>query len=149
MRRFHVEIATGIFLVLGLVSLGYLSIKFGRNYAFGRNTYLVHATFSNAAELNPGTDVKIAGVAVGEVAAIELQDYQAKVTMRISESVELREDAIAAIKTQGLIGENFISISPGGARTKIDPGGRIRDTQPAVNLRDLISRFMFKSDNEL
>ena len=146
MQRLHVELATGIFLIIGILCLGYLSLKLGQTYSFGQGGYTVTATFGNVGGLNKGAPVESAGVPVGQVKTIQLQKYQAAVKLQISKDITLRRDAIAAIKTQGLIGEKFISISPGGAPDKIQPGGKIRDTQSAVNLRDLISRFMFKSE---
>ena len=85
----------------------------------------------------------IAGVDVGRVKNISLQDYQARVVLNLPLGVEIQEDAIASIKTKGLIGEKYIEITPGGSEKIIPPGGRIRETEPAVNLEDLISKFVF------
>ena len=85
----------------------------------------------------------IAGVEVGHVKEISLEDYEARVVLTISKGIDLQEDAIASIKTKGLIGEKFIEISPGGSDKKIPPGGRIRETLPAVDIEELISKFAF------
>ena len=146
MQRMHVEITAGIFLIICILCLALLSIKMGQNYVMGSNVYSVTATFGNSGGLNKGAPVKIAGVPIGQVKNVKLNNYQAEVTLDITNDVTLREDAIATVKTQGLIGEKFISISPGGSPNKLKPGDSIRDTQAAVNLRDLISRFIFKSD---
>ena len=146
MQRIHVEITAGIFLIICVLCLAFLSIKMGQDYVMGSNVYSVTATFGNVGGLNKGAPVKIAGVPIGQVQSVKLNNYQAEVTLDIANEVSLREDAIATVKTQGLIGEKFIAISPGGSPDKLKPGENIRDTQSAVNIRDLISRFIFKSD---
>jgi phospholipid/cholesterol/gamma-HCH transport system substrate-binding protein len=84
----------------------------------------------------------IAGVEIGRVKGVRLQDYQAQVRMAIERGVVLQKDAIASIKTRGLIGEKYIEITPGASDTTIKPGGVIRDTQPAMDLEGLISRYI-------
>ncbi len=85
----------------------------------------------------------IAGVEVGRVKSVALEDYQARVVLSLTSNVKVQEDAIASIKTKGLIGEKYVEITPGGSEEIIPPGGRIRDTQPAVDLERLISNFVF------
>jgi phospholipid/cholesterol/gamma-HCH transport system substrate-binding protein len=85
----------------------------------------------------------IAGVNVGRVKSIVLDDYQARITLNLSENVKIQEDAIVSIKTKGLIGEKFVEITPGGSGKIIKPGGRIRETQPPVDLEELISKYVF------
>lgn len=143
MQQKSLEIAVGFFMVLGIACVAYLSFSFGDVTLFTDERYRLNASFSDIGGLKTGAPVMIAGVQVGEVTGIQLDDYQGAVTMRISREVKLYEDAIAAIKTRGLIGEKYISLSPGGALKEIEPGGKIRDTQPAVNLEDLISKFVF------
>ena len=115
MTRVGTEVVVGCFLLLGLLALGYLAIKLGKMEVVGGSGYTVHATFPNVAGLRVGSPVEIAGVDVGWVERIHLKNYQAVVDFRIKDGVALPEDSIASIRTKGLIGEQFVRISPGGS----------------------------------
>jgi phospholipid/cholesterol/gamma-HCH transport system substrate-binding protein len=143
MDRARVNIAVGLFVVLGVLALAYLSIKLGRVTLFAARGYLVTADFPSVGGLRPGASVEIAGVEVGRVEAIRLVDYHARVVLRLDPGVQLQEDAIASIKTKGLIGEKFIRISPGASERLIPPGGRIREVEAPVDLEELISKYVF------
>ncbi len=143
MKRFDVELAVGLFVIAGVLALGYLSIKLGKMEVVGGKGYEVYALFSNSGGLKAGSAIIIAGVDVGRVKSIGLENYQARVVLDLPENVKLQEDAIASIKTRGLIGEKYIEITPGGSGKMIKPGGRIRETQPAIDLEELISKFVF------
>jgi phospholipid/cholesterol/gamma-HCH transport system substrate-binding protein len=143
MERTKVNIAVGIFVVLGMLALGYLSIKLGRVAIFSGGGYLVSAEFPSAGGLRPGASVEIAGVEVGRVESIGLADYQARVVLRVNPEVKLQDDSIASIKTKGLIGEKFIRISPGASEKLIPPNGRIREVEAPVDLEELISKYVF------
>lgn len=143
MKKFDVELLVGLFLIVGIICLGYLSIRLGRMEIFGGRGYEVYATFANIGGLKLGSSVEIAGVNVGHVQSITLSNYQATVSLIIPRNVKLQEDAIASIKTKGLIGEKYIGITPGGSDKIIQPGGQIRETQPAVDIEELISNFIF------
>ena len=132
MKKFDVELLVGLFLIVGIICLGYLSIRLGRMEIFGGRGYEVYATFANIGGLKLGSSVEIAGVHVGHVQSITLSNYQARVSLIIPRNVKLQEDAIASIKTKGLIGEKYIGITPGGSDKIIQPGGQYRDTHPAV-----------------
>ncbi len=144
MRKFDLELAVGFFMIAGMVCLGYLSIKIGKMEVFGERGYEIQAVFSNSGALKTGSSVVIAGVQVGRVKRIILDDYQARVIMNIPFNLKIQEDAIASIKTKGLIGEKYIEITPGGSEEIIGPGGRVRETEPAVDLERLISNFVFE-----
>lgn len=137
------ELAVGLFIIAGILCLGYLSIKLGKMEVLGKDGYEVYAFFSNSGGLKPGTTVMIAGVEVGRVTDITLEDYQARVVMKLPEGLKVQDDAIASIKTKGLIGEKFVEISPGASEKLVPPGGRIRETQAAVDVEQLISRYAF------
>ncbi|MEA2039249.1 MAG: outer membrane lipid asymmetry maintenance protein MlaD [Thermodesulfobacteriota bacterium] len=143
MKRFDLELAVGLFMIAGIICLGYLSIKLGRMELFGGKGYEVHAVFSNSGGLKTGSTVVIAGVEVGRVKQVVLDDYEARVVITLPLDVKLQDDAIASIKTKGLIGEKYIEITPGGSEELIKPGGLIRETEPAVDLEKLISNFVF------
>jgi len=143
MKRFDVELAVGVFVLAGLVCLGYLSIKLGKMEMVGGRGYELQALFPSVGGLKIGSPIVIAGVEVGRVKSIRLENYQARVSMSLPEDVKIQEDAIASIKTKGLIGEKYIEITPGGSEKFLNPGGQIRETQPPVDLEELISKFVF------
>ena len=143
MERTKVNVAVGLFLVLGVLALGYLSIRLGRVSFLGGTGYLVTADFPSVGGLKAGSGVEIAGVLIGRVEAIGLADYQARVVLRLNSGVKLQDDSIASIKTKGLIGEKYIRISPGGSDKIIPPNGRIREVEAPVDLEELISKYIF------
>ena len=143
MERSKVNIAVGVFVVVGILALGYLSIKLGRVAILSGGGYLVVAEFPSVGGLRPGASVEIAGVEVGRVDRILLHDYQARVVMVIQPQVKLQEDSIASIKTKGLIGERYVRISPGGSEKLIPPNGRIREVEPPVDIEELLSKYIF------
>jgi len=143
MRKFDIEFTVGLFIIAGIICLGYLSIRLGKMEILGNKGYELYALFSNSGGLKTGSSVMIAGVDVGRVKSVTLDDYQAKVVMNLSDGIQIQEDAIASIKTKGLIGEKFIEISPGGSEKVLQPGNRIRETLPPVDFEQLISKFVF------
>ncbi len=144
MKRFDIEFMVGVFVVLGILALGYISVRLGNLDIFNKEGYRVYAEFERVGGLKPGASVEIAGVTVGRVKSVELtDDFTALVELALKSNVRLQEDAIASVKTKGLIGEKFIEITPGGAEETIPNGGRIQETESAVDLEELISKFVF------
>ena len=143
MERTSVNVSVGLFVLLGLLALGYLSVKLGRVSFLGGGGYFVTAEFPSVGGLKTGSTVEIAGVEIGRVEGIALKDYEALVTLRINSRVKLQEDAIASIKTKGLIGEKYLRISPGGSEKIIPPGGRIREVEAPVDFEELLSKYIF------
>jgi len=143
MKRFDLELAVGIFIIAGGIALSYLSIRLGNLEFVGKKGYDVYAIFSNTGGLKNGSSIEIAGVDVGKVTSVSLDQYQARVVMNLKDEVKIQEDVIASIKTRGLIGEKYIEITPGGSDKMLAPGERIRETQPAVDIEGLISKFVF------
>lgn len=143
MERSRVNIAVGLFVLLGILALGYLSVKLGRVSFLGATGYRVTADFPSVGGLKAGSTVEIAGVEIGRVEAIGLADYQARVTLRINSGVKLQDDSIASIKTKGLIGEKYLRISPGGSEKIIPPNGRIREVEAPVDFEELLSKYIF------
>ncbi len=139
------NIVVGVFVLIGLVCVAYLTIKLGRMEVLGESGYTVTARFSSVAGLRVGANVEIAGVAVGRVSAIRLDtsDYTAQVDLHINEGIPLSEDIMASVKTSGLIGDKYIAITPGGAETMLQPGSLITDTEPALDLEALIGKVVF------
>ena len=142
MERGKMEFSVGVFVLVGLVCLGYLAIKLGKLELIGGDYYELHADFSSSAGLKPGAPVEIAGVQVGRVKAIGLKDYQASVTLAIRRHTEVYSDTIASIKTRGIIGEKFMELSPGGAGERLKNGEWIQDTESGLDLESVISQFI-------
>ena len=142
MNRFNLELSVGVFVILGLLAMAYISIRLGQLPWGGGASYNVTATFSTTGGLQRGAEVEIAGVRVGRVENIALEDYEAVVTLSIDSSIELQEDTIASIKTRGLIGEKYIRITPGGSDRLIAAGGRIREVETPLDFEDAIGQFI-------
>ena len=142
MERTRVNIVVGIFMVLGIVALGYLSIQLGRVSFLGGRGYAVTVDFPSVGGLKVGSTVEIAGVEIGRVESIGLDNYQARVKLRVNKGVKLQEDSIASIKTKGLIGEKYVRISPGGSDKIIQPGGKIREVEAPVDFEELLSTYI-------
>ncbi len=143
MKKIDLELTVGIFVIAGLICLGYLSIKLGKMETLSEKGYEVYALFSETGGLKVGSPIVIAGVDIGRVKGVTLDNYQARVVLNMPKTVKLQEDAIASIKTKGLIGEKYIEITPGGSEKVIQPGERIRETQSAIDVEQLISKFIF------
>jgi phospholipid/cholesterol/gamma-HCH transport system substrate-binding protein len=143
MKKIDLELAVGLFIIAGILCLGYLSVKLGKMEIIGERGYEIYGVFSNIGGLKVGSSVEIAGVNVGRVKSIVLDDFQARVVLNFPKDLPIQEDAIASIKTRGLIGEKYIEITPGGSEKVIKPGDRIRETQPAIDMEELISKFVF------
>ena len=144
MRRSALDLSVGLFLLIGIVALSWLSIKLGRVDWLGGGGYAVTADFPSVGGLKAGSAVEIAGVEIGRVASITLgKDYQAQVRMTIRRNVTLQDDSIASIKTKGLIGERYIRISPGGSDKIIPPNGRVKEVEAPVDFEELLSKYVF------
>lgn len=142
-HRLSIEAAVGLFMILGVACLAYLSVRLGEIELLGRGGYKVTATFANVGSLRAGAPVVIAGVEVGRVESIALDNYEARVVLRLNTGLVLHEDAIVSVKTRGLIGEKYIQISAGAADAVIPGGGRIRQTESAVDFEEMISKYAF------
>ncbi len=137
------EITVGAFVLLGAAALGYLSISIGGLRIMSRPTLHVSARFASVGPLKVGAPVEIAGVPVGQVTAIGLSDYLAEVHLSVHRDVPLPADTIASIRTAGLLGDAYVSLSPGGSDKDLHDGGRIRQTEPSIDLLEIISKYAF------
>jgi phospholipid/cholesterol/gamma-HCH transport system substrate-binding protein len=142
-KRSALDVGVGVFLLLGMAALAWLSIQLGRVELFGGRGYAVTADFPAAGGLKAGATVEIAGVPVGRVARITLADYKARVHLQIRPEVKLADDSIVSIKTRGLIGEKFVQINPGGSDKLVGPGGRLTEVEAPVDLEEIISKYVF------
>lgn len=142
MEKTRLELVVGLFVLAGIICLGYLSIKLGKLELIGGNVYEVVAQFTTASGLKPGSAVEIAGVEVGRVREIVLKEDRAAVTLAVNNNVKLYTDTIASIKTRGIIGEKFLALSPGGGGDPLKPGEIIRDTESGLDLEELVSQYV-------
>jgi len=143
MRIIKLETAVGFFVLIGIFSLAYLSIRLGRMEVLGQAGYTLYAEFGEVGGIKPGAVVEIAGVGIGRVKSVTLDSYQARLELVIHNDLKIQEDAIASIRTKGLIGEKYVQITPGASETYLPDGGRIRETESAVDIESLISKFVF------
>ena len=142
MRRANLEMTVGFFVLLGLACLAYLAINLGKIEIYGKG-YQVSANFENASGLKIGSAVEVAGVEVGRVVSIQLTPmYQARVKIKMQEGLKIHDDAIASIRTKGIIGDKFVKLSPGSSEKLIPPGGKIINTESAIDLEELLSSYI-------
>jgi phospholipid/cholesterol/gamma-HCH transport system substrate-binding protein len=146
MKKINIETGVGFLLIVGLICLTYLSVKLGDVQIFGSKQYLVKARFANISGLKEGAVVEIAGVEVGKVTKIHLDDYEALVELSINPEIKLHEDSIASIRTQGIIGDKYIKIMPGGSDEHINAGGMLTDTESSIELEELVSKYIFEKE---
>jgi len=143
MKNAGLEFVVGVFIIAGIACLGYLSTKYAKMEVVGDAGYQVTAIFPNTGGLKKGAQVEIAGVNIGRVRDITLDNYRARVTIMIHNTVRIQDDAIARIKTKGLLGEKYVDIIPGGSDVELEHNGTIRETQAPVDIEELISKFVF------
>lgn len=142
MKRANLELMVGIFVLAGLLCLAYLAINLGKLEVYGQG-YQVFALFDNVSGLKTGASVEVAGVHVGQVNSIHLTSmYQAKVGMKLQYDVKVHDDAIASIRTKGIIGDKFVKLSPGSAKKLIPAGGIIFNTESGIDLEELIGNYI-------
>ena len=150
MKQTTLELFAGVFVLLGIAAVAYLTIKLGSGSQIGGDTYLVEARFTNAGGLHSGSGVHVAGVSIGRVESVRLDpaDFSAIATLRLPSALRLPTDSMAAIKTTGLIGDKYVSLSPGADETFLQAGTRITMTESSVDLESLIGKMAFGSLNE-
>lgn len=145
MGNSRMEITVGVFLVMGFLALGWLAMQLGEvSWLTGAKSYTLNAEFNNISGVKLGADIQISGVTVGKVRQLRLnEDNLAIVAMQVDKGVKVPVDSIASVKSQGIIGDKFIQITLGGDETAYQPGETIVDTESAVDLESLISKFAF------
>ncbi len=145
MNSAKLELTVGIFMLIGILCLGYLSIKLGKMELIGGNNYRISARFDSVSGLKPGARIELAGVEIGTVERIGLSNAsgdQAEVTMRIKDGIKITDDVIASVRTSGIIGDKFIKLKPGGSDQLLKNGGKIRETESAIDIEELVSKFI-------
>ncbi|MDL1958304.1 MAG: outer membrane lipid asymmetry maintenance protein MlaD [Deltaproteobacteria bacterium] len=147
MKKYSMETIVGIFVFIGLLCVGYLTVKLGKVELIGGNNYILSARFNSVSGLKTDSSVEMAGVEIGRVSKIglDLEREMALVTLKIRKDVQITDDAIASIKTSGMIGDKFVKITPGGSDIMLQPGETITETESAIDLEELISEYVFGS----
>src|SRR5438552_13616497 len=151
MTKKGIETLVGLFVLLGLAGLVFLSLKAANLASFGtRDSYVVTARFDNIGGLKPRSPVRSAGVTVGRVTSISLDQktFQGMVTMELDRSVQFPRDSSAKILTSGLLGDQYVGIEPGAEEKTLAQGDLIKQTQSAVVLENLIGQFLFSKAAE-
>lgn len=145
MKQSSVELGVGVFVLLGIICVGYLTIRLGEIEVLGDKTYMLNARFKSVTGLKAGAQVEIAGVQVGQVDSIALdpKDQMAMVRLKVKEAIVLGDDVIASVKTAGLLGDKYILLSPGGSDKILKPGDMIIETEPVLDIEGLIGKFAF------
>jgi phospholipid/cholesterol/gamma-HCH transport system substrate-binding protein len=145
MKKYAMETTVGVFFFVGLLLIGIMTVKLGHVSFFGDKTYPLSARFTSVTGLRVGSPVYMFGIEVGRVERLTMdqKDRKAAVEVQIKQGINIYDDAIATIKTEGLIGDKYLGIDPGGAGELLKPGGTITETQPDLDLADLIGKYAF------
>ena len=145
MKKYSKETVVGIFVVIGLVCIGYMTVKLGNVGFFGDNTYSLFAKFNTVTGLREGNPVIMLGLDIGKVEkfTMDQENQQVMVQFKINKGIEVYDDAIASIKTEGLIGDKYVAIDPGGGGDLLADGDSITDTNSPTDIMDLVSKYAF------
>jgi phospholipid/cholesterol/gamma-HCH transport system substrate-binding protein len=141
------ETVVGIFVVIGIVCVGYMTIKLGKLPFFEEDGYTLSARFTSVSGLRMGSPVEVHGIQVGTVDRLDIDHEKglAVIRVHIRKDVKVFDDGSAAIKTSGLIGDKFVKIEPGGSGSELPTGGWITETSSPLDIEDLIGKYAFGS----
>lgn len=148
MSRERTDFWVGLFVLLGGLALVFLALRAGNLSSFSfAPTYQVHAYFDNLGGLKTRAPVKSSGVVVGRVSGVSFDNnrFQAVATLDLDQQYQFPADSSASILTSGLLGEQYIGLTPGGDESNLAQGSEIQFTQSAVVLEELISKFLYSS----
>ena len=145
MKKYSKETVVGIFVVIGLLCIAYMTVKLGNVGFLGKNSYTLSARFSSVTGLRIGNPINMLGLEIGRVAGFEMdqENQQAVVTLEINNGIQIYDDAIASIKTEGLIGDKYVSIDAGGGGDLLEDGESITETESPTDIMELVSKYAF------
>jgi len=145
MKKYYIETVVGIFVVIGLICVGYMTVKLGKLSLFEEDTYTLYARFASVSGLRVGSSVEIFGIEVGKVTSLSLDEERQMgvVGIKIKRGVKIYDDASAVIKTSGLIGDKYVKIDPGGGGKLLEHGSTITQTSVPADIEDLIGKYAF------
>jgi len=139
----NTELMVGIFMIIGFLGFAMVAVRYGSDSLISKKGYTLKASFASVSGLKVGAPVEIAGVLVGRVEGIRLEKGRAQVTLNLDDGLQLGDDAIASIRTKGLIGEKYLRLTPGISEDWLVEGDEISDTEPVVDIEDLIGKFIY------
>jgi len=145
MKKYTQEAVVGIFVVIGLLAIAYMTVKLGNVGFIGEQSYSLYAKFTKVTGLRVGNPVTMLGLDIGRVESFNLdqEDQLVVVNLKIDNGIKIYDDAIASIKTEGLIGDKFVSVDPGGGGDLLKNGDTITDTESPTDIMDLVSKYAF------
>ena len=145
MKKYSKETVVGIFVVIGLACIGYMTVKLGNVGFFGDNSYSLFAKFNTVTGLREGNPVNMLGLEIGKVQkfTMDQENQQVLVEFKINKGIEIYDDAIASVKTEGLIGDKYVAVDPGGGGDLLADGDSITDTNSPTDIMDLVSKYAF------
>ncbi len=140
----RIEISVGVFVLLGLLSIGWMAVKLGQVGGLGETGYNLVAVFDDVGGVRSGSDIMMAGVVIGRVTEVRLENNRKAMTiLHINEGVRISEDAFASVRTKGIIGDRYIRITQGMDDSYLAEGDEIEETESALNIEDLVSKYIF------
>jgi phospholipid/cholesterol/gamma-HCH transport system substrate-binding protein len=144
MKKLKLELVVGIFMLTGILMIGFMTIKLGNLNWISESHYSLKAKFSNISGLVDGAAIEIAGVKVGYVSSIKLdKEFDAELEFRIKKGIILTDDVIASVKTYGIIGDKYIKLLPGGSDDVLKNGDYITETESTIDIEELVSKYIF------
>lgn len=148
MKNIGLNFVVGLFVILGAAALFYMSVNIGGATVSGAGNYSLIARFENTSGLKEGAFVEAAGVRVGQATSIRFdpETYESVVEIVLDNMVQVPDDSIASIRTAGIIGDRFIKITPGGSDIYLEAGEEFLETEPSISLEELVSKYMFSSE---
>lgn len=135
----------GLLMVLGFICFAIVAVRFGGSPLFNNDGIELKANFQSVSGLKAGSPVEIAGVPVGKVKTIELNEGLALVTLSIDKGVSVEDDAVVSVRTKGIIGERYIRLTPGASPDMLLDGDEVVDTESVVDIEDLIGKFIYNN----
>lgn len=143
MKKLNLDFFVGLFFIAGFLAIAYLSLNTTNFNLSEKNGYTITALFDNVGGLTEKAKVEIAGVPIGTVSKITLQDYRAYLVLNIRKGISIPDDSSATIKTKGLIGEKFVEITPGASDEYINPNQELFDTQSPIDFEKALGKYIF------
>jgi len=141
------EMTVGVFVFIGLLAVGWLAIIVGQVGGLGQSGYTLTADFDDVGGVRQGGDIMMAGVIIGRVDSVQLQDNDhAAMILRINDGIQITEDAFASVRTKGIIGDRYVRVTQGSEEEFLEAGDEIEETESAINIEDLISKYIFSGE---
>ena len=151
MKQLKIEFFVGLFVIAGFLCVSYMAINMGNFSLFNeQDSYQLVGRFDSVSGLKEGAAIEIAGVKIGKVATIvlDVENFEALVSMDIPNHIQLPLDSVASVRTSGIIGDKYIKLTVGVEDEKLGPGEEFEQTESALDIEELISKFVFSSSDK-